>query len=240
MLHSKRTVNKSEVIDSMYQDANSHPHESEEKPKDSNPHDNSSSEINKLSDVSQKTGMRRKSTKPVTDLSYYAGERVPKKSVAISIPGRRIGISLKDMMNEGNTNSSKKKMSKSHTIRPTLKVSAFDKDKPTNNTCKEKFKNFVEKYLDHNVELGIMTFVTLFALFGPDFKALGLSPIYDPVFNIIFFIVMFMFFSELLASVWVKQGYYKSFFYWLDLFACISMILEIEWILFPIVKLLIR
>lgn len=113
-------------------------------------------------------------------------------------------------------------------------------DAATPKTFKEKFKLLMKRYLYHNAELMMMTIVTLFALFGPDMKALGLNPDYDAIFNGFFFFVMFLFFVEFSASIWVKPNYFRSFFFWLDLFASLSMVLEIDWILYPIVEFVIE
>jgi hypothetical protein len=66
------------------------------------------------------------------------------------------------------------------------------------------------------------------------------NPDYDAIFNGFFFFVMFLFFVEFSASIWVKPNYFRSFFFWLDLFASLSMVLEIDWILYPIVEFVIE
>jgi hypothetical protein len=123
------------------------------------------------------------------------------------------------------------------TLRAT--VNCKEIEEPPRNP-KEKFKVLMKRYLDHNFELMMMTIVTLFALFGPDMKALSLNPDYDAIFNGFFFFVMFLFFVEFSASIWVKPNYFRSFFFWLDLFASLSMVLEIDWILYPIVEFVIE
>jgi class 3 adenylate cyclase len=121
-------------------------------------------------------------------------------------------------------------LKKKNTIRST--INNVENENELNNN---KFKTFVKNYLEHNVELCVMVVFTIFALLGPDLKAIGLSKKYDPAFNGFFILVMVAFFLELFGSIWVKRGYVCSFFFWLDLFAAISMIMEVDWILTPIV-----
>jgi hypothetical protein len=103
-----------------------------------------------------------------------------------------------------------------------------------------KLKSLVRKYLDNNIQLAVMSLLTLFALLGPDIRTMVIEPVHDPIFNGFFIWVMFMFFFEFLANIWVRDNYFKSFYFWLDLFVTISMFLEIDWILYPMVNLAIK
>jgi hypothetical protein len=159
-----------------------------------------------------------------------------KKSSTVNAVARRTAFSVKEYKD---TDVSPAKGLKSRsTLRPNARIIIDENEIPKNN--KEKFKKLVKRYLVHNVELMLMTIVTTFALFGPDLKSLSLNSNYDAIFNGFFFFVMFLFFIELSASIWVKENYFRSFFFWLDLFASLSMVLEIDWILYPIVEFVIE
>jgi hypothetical protein len=102
-----------------------------------------------------------------------------------------------------------------------------------------KFKTTLQSILESYIELFTMAFFTCFVLFGPDLKSISLDPKYDDCFNIIYFIVLILFFLEFFVSWYVRPGYIYTFFYWLDLLAITSMFFEIDWFLQPIVDSLI-
>jgi len=104
----------------------------------------------------------------------------------------------------------------------------------------DNYKNKVKLILDDNIELSIMCFVTIFALFGVDLKILFLNPNHDQIFNYFLITATALFFIELFLSIWAKDGYLKSFFFFLDLFASISMIFEIDTILFSALGFILR
>lgn len=169
---------------------------------------------------------------------YKISENFSRKSIAVGLPGRRQAFSLKEQKKSDGGNNVRK-LNKTVTIRPIPKSLTKDFENKLNNNCIGKLKLQLKKYLDHNIELAIMTCATLFALFGPDFKA-WLNPNYDDIFNGFFILITLLFFIELFVSIWVKNGYIKSFFFWLDLLASLSMLLEINWILFFTLNNLIR
>ncbi len=105
---------------------------------------------------------------------------------------------------------------------------------------KNQYKTFIRKVLDSNYELFIMAFFTCFVLFGPDLKVISLNPNHDPIFNSVYIIVLILFLLEFLGTWYVNPNYISTFFFWLDLFAIITMFFEIEWILLPLVDFLIE
>lgn len=118
----------------------------------------------------------------------------------------------------------------------------FNQENPVeevNNTKIEAIKHFLVRFLDSNTETIIMAVITIFALFANDLKTIALNPYYDNVFNGFYIIILLVFLSEFLINIWVNQDYFASFFFWLDLFATLSMFLEIDWVLNPLVDQII-
>jgi hypothetical protein len=105
---------------------------------------------------------------------------------------------------------------------------------------KKKLKTFLIQYLDSYVETIVMTIITLFALFANDIKTINIDPKYDDLFNIFYLIALFIFFIELIANVWIKSGYVNTFFFYLELLALLSMVMEIDWVLQPFMDALVE
>ncbi|EGR28579.1 hypothetical protein IMG5_172520 [Ichthyophthirius multifiliis] len=85
-----------------------------------------------------------------------------------------------------------------------------------------------QKILDNNYFQSIITILTLYALFGDDIRILAFGPNADIGFDIITLIGLIFFFIEFFFSVFAKQGYKFSFFFWLDLISIVSLILDIQ------------
>jgi hypothetical protein len=73
-----------------------------------------------------------------------------------------------------------------------------------------------------------MTLITLYALIADDIKLLSCDVTADVYFTGITIMSFFMFLLELIASSIGKQGYWLSFFFWLDLIATLSIITDIQ------------
>ena len=112
----------------------------------------------------------------------------------------------------------------------TMKTELFKtKEKPKN------MKGFVENFIDSNIEMLVMAVFTCFALFGSDLKVIFLKPTHDDIFNGIYLFVLILFLVEFFCNWYVKPTYVSTFFFWLDLMSIMSMFLEIDWILNPLV-----
>jgi hypothetical protein len=112
----------------------------------------------------------------------------------------------------------------------TMKTELFKpREKPKN------MKGLIENLLDSNVELLVMAIFTCFALFGSDLKVIFLLPKHDDIFNGIYLFVLLLFLVEFFCNWYVKPAYVSTFFFWLDLMSIVSMFLEIDWILNPLV-----
>lgn len=73
-----------------------------------------------------------------------------------------------------------------------------------------------------------MALITIYALIASDLKVIAFEVDSDPVFVVITCIAMFLFLVELIFSSIGKEGYWLSFFFWLDLIATFSLITDID------------
>ncbi|GMI46928.1 hypothetical protein TrCOL_g9065 [Triparma columacea] len=69
-----------------------------------------------------------------------------------------------------------------------------------------------------------MTFLTVFALFGDDFRVGFFPPAADVMFFSLSLIAFFLFTFELVASAVAKKGYFLNFYFWLDLISTVSLL----------------
>eukprot|EP00639_Heterosigma_akashiwo_P012806 CAMPEP_0206363712 /NCGR_PEP_ID=MMETSP0294-20121207/1766_1 /ASSEMBLY_ACC=CAM_ASM_000327 /TAXON_ID=39354 /ORGANISM="Heterosigma akashiwo, Strain CCMP2393" /LENGTH=305 /DNA_ID=CAMNT_0053809131 /DNA_START=79 /DNA_END=994 /DNA_ORIENTATION=+ len=117
----------------------------------------------------------------------------------------------------------------------------------------QKLKNYInEKILGNPGISGTMTLLTIYALYGDDTRVYSSPPSGDIVFAWMSSIAFFCFIIELLLSCFAKPGYFQwngflkgeersrktfykylqigSFYFYLDLIATVSLIVEIPWI----------
>lgn len=76
-----------------------------------------------------------------------------------------------------------------------------------------------------------MTLVTVYALFGDDFRTLFFTKAADNTFNTLTSIAFGSFILELLLSCIGKEDYFLGFYFWLDLVSTVSLIMDIGWIM---------
>lgn len=74
-----------------------------------------------------------------------------------------------------------------------------------------------------------MTIVTIYALFGDDIRSLCFAKTADTVFYGLTISAMILFMLEIVLSSISKEGYFLSFYFWLDLIATLSLIFDIGW-----------
>src|SRR5271168_4001670 len=74
-----------------------------------------------------------------------------------------------------------------------------------------------------------MTIVTIYALFGSDVDNLHFTGAADPTFDVLTIIALSLFSIELIIASIVKEDYFLGFYFWLDLVATLSLILDITW-----------
>jgi hypothetical protein len=75
-----------------------------------------------------------------------------------------------------------------------------------------------------------MTTVTLFALFGDDFRVWFIGSFIDPYFYAILIVCFVLYAAEILVNSCVVDDFKYSFFFWLDIVATLSLIVDIAWI----------
>ena len=76
-----------------------------------------------------------------------------------------------------------------------------------------------------------MSLVTIFALFGDDLRNWLTSKQADIYFDSCLVISMIVFTLEILINTIVVDEFKYSFFFWLDIIATMSLIMDIDWIL---------
>lgn len=72
--------------------------------------------------------------------------------------------------------------------------------------------------------------MTIYALFFDDFRILGFAKDADRIFYGLTVTVFFLFTFEIVAHSIVTEGYFLSFFFWLDVISTLSLIPDIGWI----------
>ena len=93
--------------------------------------------------------------------------------------------------------------------------------------CKYK----INKVLD-SIYFGIfITIITIYALFFDDIRLIAFQKKHDNVIYGITTFVLLCFTLEIILASYAKEGYFNSFFFWLDIIATASLITDIGWIM---------
>lgn len=79
-----------------------------------------------------------------------------------------------------------------------------------------------------------MTIVVVFSLFGDDIRVWATPKAADPYFYAGFLMSFVMFTVEILIKTVVDEEHKYSFFFWLDIIATLSLILDIPWFTDPL------
>jgi len=74
------------------------------------------------------------------------------------------------------------------------------------------------------------TVLTFYALFGTDFQLATTPRKFENFFNVLTMMCILVFTVELVASSLGKKGYFLGFFFYLDLFATVTLIFDFSWI----------
>lgn len=88
----------------------------------------------------------------------------------------------------------------------------------------------VREIIEGKVVTTIMTIVTIFALFGDDFRLWFFDSYIDPYFYGALVISLILFGFEILLNSCVVDDFKYSFFFWLDIVATLSLVVDIAWI----------
>ncbi len=94
-------------------------------------------------------------------------------------------------------------------------------------------KKLISDLLDKNITVLIMSLATIYALIFCDFNVIFFDNDVDVIFSILSGIVFTLFLLEFILSVITKKDYNFNFFFWFDLFSIFSMVINIDWIIFP-------
>jgi cytochrome bd-type quinol oxidase subunit 2 len=111
---------------------------------------------------------------------------------------------------------------------PTIEITPVN----TQKTIKKK----ISEFLDKNITALIMSLATIYALILSDLNVILFSPDVDIIFNILSGFVFILFLVEFVLSTSTKEDYNGTFFFWLDLLSILSMILNIDWIIYPFLE----
>ena len=104
-------------------------------------------------------------------------------------------------------------------------------------TTKKKsidYKTKIFNYLESTTCNIIIILLTLIALFMDDIRLVSTDASADDAFAICTLIVFIFFVLELIIRCIVEPNYFKSFFFWLDLIAALSLIQDIPFFWYPI------
>jgi hypothetical protein len=89
--------------------------------------------------------------------------------------------------------------------------------------------------LESKVFTWTMTLLTLYALFGDDFRLLMFTKEKDNFFNFGTLISILAFGTEIVLSCLAKkEEYLFSFYFWLDVISTFSLVFDISWIWDPL------
>ncbi|CAG9313990.1 unnamed protein product [Blepharisma stoltei] len=95
---------------------------------------------------------------------------------------------------------------------------------------KSKLSKFSSAILKNWVVQAFLMLLTIFALFGEDIRLLATEKSADDYFFAIALVCFIFFAVEILLSSLSKDKYLNSFFFWLDILATFTLILDVGWI----------
>lgn len=96
--------------------------------------------------------------------------------------------------------------------------------------CNPRVIACINKILENGIYITFMMIVTVYALFGDDFRLLVAPKSADEVFWSITVAAMFFFLVELVMASVAQKDYFLGFYFWLDLIATVSLFTDIGWI----------
>ena len=104
---------------------------------------------------------------------------------------------------------------------------------PSELTIKQRpqWKVKIEKLLENYYWVGMMSFVTFYALFADDLRILLASKSADSYFDVITMIAMSLYLVELVLGVLGVEKYFFSFYFWVDFLSLISMIPDVSFLM---------
>ena len=91
----------------------------------------------------------------------------------------------------------------------------------------KEFRRLNMLIVDHWTVQTLMTLVTLYALLGDDIRLIATTQATDNIFVALTSVSLVLFLIELLLASIGKDGYFNSFFFWLDLISTVSLVTDI-------------
>ena len=101
------------------------------------------------------------------------------------------------------------------------------KTKSQQNAPRCKFPKLSSELLENKWTVSVMMVVTIYALFFDDIRILFLPPEADLICDWITIVCIGLYTIELVLGCILIEGYFLSFFFWLDLVAAVSMIPDV-------------
>lgn len=93
------------------------------------------------------------------------------------------------------------------------------------------WKRKIQVILNHWITIILMNLVTIYSLFFDDIRIIALEKEDDGYVYGVACFVFFLFLTEIILQSIVEEGYFASFFFWLDLLSTISLLPDIGWIM---------
>lgn len=98
------------------------------------------------------------------------------------------------------------------------------------NVKRPTWKIKIEKGLEHNIVVAIMSTITIYSLFFDDIRMLALPIEADDIVFGITTVCFCMFCIETILASVSKEGYFLTFFFFLDVISTLSMLTDIGWV----------
>lgn len=93
-----------------------------------------------------------------------------------------------------------------------------------------RLKAILSKILENKFFTVFMTVITVYVLFGDDVRLVAFKKGADDYFFAFTAACFFFFTVEVVSASFATEGYFLSFYFWLDLLATISLVFDIGWI----------
>lgn len=88
----------------------------------------------------------------------------------------------------------------------------------------------LKRLLDSKLYTFLMVIFIIFALFGDDMRTALLDAPADPAVDAVLLLTVAFFSLEIIISLWVRDKYLWSFFFWLDIISTLSIICDVNFI----------
>jgi|TARA_B110000285_G_C14848239_1_gene478697 hypothetical protein len=92
-----------------------------------------------------------------------------------------------------------------------------------------RLKLKIREFVEGKMVTIVMSLVTVFALVGDDIRTFGFTKHQDDLFYGLLTISMVLFAAEIWLNTVVIDEFKYSFFFWLDIIATLSLIIDIPW-----------